>query len=64
MSARLHVQFVAGNTEGRIRADAARRFAETDPYVRNGLVARWEVRPWITVAGDMAATPVRPENLS
>jgi uncharacterized protein YciI len=43
--------------------DAARQFAETDPYVLNGLVARWEVRPWITVAGDGSATPVRPEDL-
>jgi uncharacterized protein YciI len=42
---------------------AARRFAETDPYVVNGLVTRWEVRPWITVAGDRAATPVRPGDL-
>ena len=43
--------------------DAARRFAETDPYVLNGLVAKWEVRQWVTVAGEMAATPVRPEDL-
>jgi uncharacterized protein len=43
--------------------DAARRFAETDPYVLNGLVATWEVRQWLTVAGDGAATPVRPEDL-
>jgi len=38
----------------------AERFAEADPYVRNGLVARWRVRPWTTVIGDDAATPVRP----
>ena len=44
--------------------DAARRFAETDPYVRNGLVRRWEVRPWVTVVGDDAATPVRPEDVA
>jgi uncharacterized protein YciI len=43
--------------------DAARRFAETDPYVLNGLVAMWEVRQWLTVAGEGAATPVRPEDL-
>jgi uncharacterized protein YciI len=43
--------------------DAARRFAESDPYVLNGLVARWEVRQWITVAGDHPATPVRPEDV-
>jgi uncharacterized protein YciI len=44
--------------------DVARRFAEADPYVLNGLVTRWEVRQWVTVAGDRAATPVRPEELS
>jgi len=43
--------------------DAARRFAEADPYVVNGLVARWDVRQWITVAGDNPATPVRPEDV-
>jgi uncharacterized protein YciI len=41
--------------------DAARRFAESDPYVQNGLIARWEVKKWTTVAGADAATPVRPE---
>ncbi len=44
--------------------DAARRFAETDPYVLNGLVAKWEVRQWVTVAGEGAATPVRPDDLA
>ena len=41
--------------------DAAKRFANADPYVRNGLVKRWEVREWTTVVGDQATTPVRPE---
>ena len=40
--------------------DAARSFAETDPYVLNGLVKSWRVREWTTVVGDDAATPVRP----
>lgn len=39
---------------------AARAFAERDPYVRAGLVRHWSVRPWTTVVGQMAATPVRP----
>jgi hypothetical protein len=39
---------------------AAERFAAADPYVQNGLIARWRVRPWITVVGADAATPVRP----
>lgn len=38
----------------------AERFAEADPYVKNGLVKRWRVRPWTTVVGAMAANPVRP----
>jgi len=38
---------------------AARAFAAADPYVRAGLVTRWSVRPWTTVVGDSAATPVR-----
>jgi len=38
----------------------AEAFAAADPYVRNGLVTRWRVRPWVTVVGDQASTPVRP----
>jgi uncharacterized protein YciI len=38
----------------------AERFAEADPYVLNGLVTRWTVREWVTVAGPGAATQVRP----
>ena len=30
---------------------AAERFAENDPYVKNGLVTRWRVRPWTVVIG-------------
>jgi uncharacterized protein YciI len=41
-------------------AAAARAFAQADPYVVNGLVTGWQVRPWFTVAGTDAATPVRP----
>ena len=37
----------------------AEEFASADPYVRNGLVARWHVREWTTVVGELAATPVR-----
>jgi uncharacterized protein YciI len=28
-----------------------RAFTEADPYVRNGLVRRWEIRPWNVVIG-------------
>lgn len=27
-------------------------FAQKDPYVLNGLVKRWEVRPWTVVIGN------------
>ena len=40
--------------------DAARRFAEADPYVRAGLVTQWQVRPWTTVVGDGASSPLLP----
>ena len=30
-------------------------FARNDPYVTNGLVGRWEVRPWAVAVGDEAA---------
>jgi uncharacterized protein YciI len=38
----------------------AERFVAADPYVKNGLVTRWRVRPWTTVVGDGASSPVRP----
>jgi uncharacterized protein YciI len=38
----------------------AEAFAAADPYVRHGLVTRWQVRPWSTVVGTAAATPLRP----
>jgi len=31
--------------------DVVERFAEQDPYVRNGLVTRWTIRPWNVVVG-------------
>jgi len=40
--------------------EVAARFATADPYVTHGLVERWQVRPWRTVVGSGAATPVRP----
>jgi uncharacterized protein len=30
------------------------RFADSDPYVQNGLVASWTIRPWTVVIGDPA----------
>ena len=38
----------------------AEDFARRDPYVTNGLVTRWHVREWNTVAGAGAANPIRP----
>lgn len=43
--------------------DVVQRFAETDPYVTNGLVTNFQVRPWTTVVGDTAATPIKPDAL-
>jgi len=34
--------------------DVVHAFARADPYVLNGLVKRWSVRPWTTVVGDLA----------
>jgi hypothetical protein len=39
--------------------DVALSFAKADPYVVNGLVTRWRVAPWRTVAGHQASSPVR-----
>lgn len=36
---------------------AAEAFVANDPYVVNGLVTRWWIRTWNTVAGDGAANP-------
>ena len=41
----------------------AEEFARKDPYVVNGLVARWHVREWSTVLGDTAVNPVRTGDL-
>ena len=41
--------------------DAAERFARADPYVTQGLVKSWRVRPWTTVVGKDASNPVRPD---
>ncbi len=38
-------------------SEAAERFAKADPYVRNGLVTKWSVRKWKTVAGPLAEHP-------
>ena len=40
--------------------EAAEAFARADPYVANGLVRRWRVRPWTTVIGPMAEVPIAP----
>ena len=32
-------------------AGVVERFAQSDPYVQNGLVTRWRVRPWTVVIG-------------
>ena len=42
-------------------AEAAESFAKSDPYVLNGLVKRWYVREWTTVAGENCAVPAWPQ---
>jgi uncharacterized protein YciI len=37
---------------------AAEAFAQNDPYVQEGLVRSWRVRPWMTVVGPWAANPL------
>ncbi len=32
-------------------AAVVENFVNSDPYVKNGLVARWEIRPWTVVIG-------------
>lgn len=39
--------------------EVAEEFARKDPYVTSGLVKAWGVREWTTVAGPMAAQPVK-----
>ena len=39
-------------------AAVAEDFARADPYVTNGLVTRWRVREWTTVAGEAALNPL------
>lgn len=39
------------------KAEVAQQFAESDPYVLQGLVKSWRVRPWATVMGDGATLP-------
>jgi uncharacterized protein YciI len=41
--------------------EVAERFVQADPYVHNGLILSWRVRPWTTVIGEGAASPVRPK---
>jgi uncharacterized protein len=33
-------------------AAAAEAFAQQDPYVKNGLITKWKVRPWTVVVGN------------
>jgi uncharacterized protein len=40
--------------------EVAEKFAKADPYVTNGIVKRWYVREWTTVAGEDSAMPIRP----
>jgi uncharacterized protein YciI len=41
--------------------EVVERFATDDPYVKGGLVTKWQVRAWTTVVGDAAINPIRPD---
>jgi len=45
-------------------ASVAEEFARSDPYVTNGLVARWHVREWTSVVGELSANPVYPADVA
>jgi uncharacterized protein YciI len=38
-------------------AAAAEAFARRDPYVKNGLITGWRVRPWTVVVGNAPRAP-------
>lgn len=38
---------------------AAEAFVKADPYVRNGLIREWTIKPWNTVVGADATNPIR-----
>jgi uncharacterized protein YciI len=38
-------------------SDTVENFARADPYVREGLVTTWRVRPWTVVVGGDAEAP-------
>lgn len=38
--------------------DVPAAFAKADPYVTNGLVTQWRVKPWNTVVGLEASNPI------
>jgi uncharacterized protein YciI len=42
-------------------AEIPAQFAEADPYVRHGLVTHYLIRPWTTVVGEHAFSPIRPD---
>lgn len=39
--------------------EIVKRFVESDPYVKNGLVKKWSIREWTTVVGEGAFSPIR-----
>ena len=38
-------------------SSVAETFARNDPYVKNGLVVKWEVRPWLVMIGNDEMKP-------
>ncbi len=42
-------------------AEVVQKFVDKDPYVKNGLVKTWSIRPWNTVVGKDSTAPVIPD---
>ena len=40
-----------------------KQFVSSDPYVQNGLVVKWRIAKWNTVAGSAASNFVDPQTL-
>jgi hypothetical protein len=41
--------------------EVAQKFVDKDPYIKNGLVKCWSIRPWNTVVGKDSTSPVMPD---
>ena len=45
------VKIFAASRSMELATTIAEEFAKNDPYVKNGLITEWSVRPWTVVVG-------------